>query len=257
MDKWVDLAKKLMQPLVTVIAVVIILRLLNVGFDPDLMFKLAAGILIFWFGYTGLKSFNFNKDDSKKASNQSTAPAGTGEQMQGIILPEGDSWHPVEPKYDYNKGKFVEPSEPEPDEPLNVNEFIDAIENTESIMKNSGVINDSTRFYNAERVFNNWDFHDEVQVTTAETIVLKYSKLSMAPIWWKDPTDEQKADPVTYAINHLNEDSGCTTCTRTCTYPTLRFKAIQNGPGYYTSLNDVLRWEEVNGIERDPSLIGH
>lgn len=246
-EKIVDIAKKMMQPLITIVAVVIILRLLNMGFDPDLMFKLAAGILIFWFGYTGLKNFNFNKDDSKKA-DAGTAPA---EQKQETV-------ENYTPPVIWNPNNPTEVPEPEDDIPLDEDAFIAAIEDTTSIIQRSGVVNDSTIFYNARYLFNEgWKFHDELQVKTAAEITLEYARTAMASIWWKGPTAEQLSDPVTYAINNMNNDAGCTTCVRTCTYPTLRFKAIQNGVGYYTSLNDVLDCEEYLGIERDPSLIGH
>jgi hypothetical protein len=276
-EKIKTLTKNFMQPVVTAWALYMGWRLFETGqfmtWNP--LSLIVIGVIAFWLGNTFIKQIasvsSIPLSESPKASNQSTAPAGTGEQSQGVSISGGMPDGYVEPnsvtttnggkgytQYDFNKNEWVQPSEPEPDEPLNVNEFIDAIENTESIMKNSGVINDSTRFYNAERVYNQWDFHDVKQIKKAKSIVLPYAKLAMASIWWVNPTDEQKADPITFVLNHLNNDPDCKTCETAENHKTLMDKANAfPSITYERSASDVLRWEEVNGIERDPSLIGH
>jgi len=52
MQQIIDFIKGLMQPMFSVLAAFIVVRLLLTGFDQSLMFWLAAGVLGFWFGKT-------------------------------------------------------------------------------------------------------------------------------------------------------------------------------------------------------------
>lgn len=68
-DKLINFIKGLMQPMFSVLAAFIVVRLLLTGFDQSLMFWLAAGVLGFWFGKTiGL----FGDMKTTAATNSST-----------------------------------------------------------------------------------------------------------------------------------------------------------------------------------------
>ena len=216
-EKIIEFIKGLMQPLITIIAVVILFVLVTNNYDPDKMFALAGGILLFWFGYTGLKNFTFTgstkptivemkpKDETPKADEQTVA--------QDEPAPE---------------------PEPEPGVDFDAVSFEKAVE--ASVIPQYTVKNDSTVFYTARTKFINTEWTAEGFKNAAQ-YVLDLAKQNFRTIWGLP----EGVDPIPYATEHLNDNLGCTTCAAGgCTYPDLRFKAMQMGTGYYAAYLDLI-----------------
>jgi hypothetical protein len=70
-QKVIDFLKGLMQPMFSVLAAFIVVRLLLTGFDQSLLFWLAAGVLGFWFGKT-IGLFGDAKVQSTAATQEKT-----------------------------------------------------------------------------------------------------------------------------------------------------------------------------------------
>lgn len=218
-EKIIEFIKGLMQPLITIIAVIILFVLVTNNYDPDKMFALAGGVLLFWFGYTGLKNFTFTgsaknttvemkpKDETPKADEQTAA--------QDEPAPEPEP-------------------EPEPGVEFDAVAFEKAVE--ASVIPQYTIKNDSTVFYTARTKFINTEWTTE-GFKQASKYVLELAKKNFRTIWGLP----EGVDPIPYATEHLNDNLGCTTCAAGgCTYPDLMFKARQLGMGYYTALLDLI-----------------
>lgn len=107
------------------------------------------------------------------------------------------------------------------------------------------VDNPCTRCYEAmakvEGVAAPWQFTNIKAEKDCWTFILMLANRCFSHIWGlKDETGnllEEGAEE--YAIKHLNDPSGCTTCGKKwagCTWPDLPFKARQIGMEFYASL---------------------
>lgn len=69
LDNIADFIKKLMQPMLTFVAVLVFFMYSGKQwFTSEQVFWVVGGIILFWFGYTAIKNFNYNgTDESKKA----------------------------------------------------------------------------------------------------------------------------------------------------------------------------------------------
>lgn len=220
-EKIIEFIKGLMQPLITIIAVIILFVLVTNNYDPDKMFALAGGVLLFWFGYTGLKNFTFT---------------GSAKNTTVEMKPEVK---PVEPAVEtapvaVNPTPITEPDEPEPGVDFDAVAFEKAVES--SVLPQYTIKNDSTVFYTARTKFLNTEWTPDGFKQAAQ-YVLDLAKKNFRTIWGLP----EGVDPIPYATEHLNDNLGCTTCAAGgCTYPDLMFKARQLGMGYYTALLDLI-----------------
>ncbi len=218
----IDGLKGLMQLILTFVAVVIFFKLAAAGYDPDSIFKVVVGIIIFWFGYTAVKNFTF-----------------TGSGKNG-----------TPPKVDNGQSASTDEDDlsvVEEDEPVSAYESFDeaafdaALERDVEPMYS--VKNPATKFYLAwDRGTKRFDPEDPVWGAYIEKLVNLY----FSSIWGLG--DEGGAlltkNAVQYAIDHLNDDKGCTTCTSNlaCKWTTLQQKADYMGK---TSYAYALKWVET------------
>jgi hypothetical protein len=72
-DILADFVKKMMQPLITFTALLVFMTYAGQKlFTSDQVYWVVGGVILFWFGYTAIKNFNFNgKDESPKAEGSS------------------------------------------------------------------------------------------------------------------------------------------------------------------------------------------
>jgi hypothetical protein len=86
LDNVADFIKKLMQPMLTFVAVAVFFMYAGrQWFTSDQVFWVVGGIILFWFGYTAIKNFNY-KDESPKAEG----PIVTGSKVSGWGAPCDD-----------------------------------------------------------------------------------------------------------------------------------------------------------------------
>lgn len=216
-EKIIEFIKGLMQPLITIIAVVILFVLVTNNYDPDKMFALAGGILLFWFGYTGLKNFTFT--GSTKPTIIEMKPEVKPVEAEPVVV---------------NPAPVVVEPETETGVDFDAVSFEKAVE--ASVIPQYIVKNDSTVFYTARTKFLNTEWTAEGFKNAAQ-YVLALAKKNFRTIWGLP----EGVDPIPYATEHLNDNLGCTTCAAGgCTYPDLMFKARQLGMGYYTALLDLI-----------------
>ncbi len=72
-QKIIDFIKGLMQPALTMVAVVLLFVMsANGAFPAGDVFKVVVGIIIFWFGYTGIKNFTFTGNGKANGSTETT-----------------------------------------------------------------------------------------------------------------------------------------------------------------------------------------
>ncbi len=77
-DLIADFIKKLMQPMLTFVMVVIFYFYAASGkFTPDQVWQVAVGVIVFWFGYTAIKNFNFNGTNGNGTLPKADGPIGT------------------------------------------------------------------------------------------------------------------------------------------------------------------------------------
>jgi hypothetical protein len=74
----IEFIKGLCQPGITIVMAVVFLSYAGAKlWAPDQVYNVVVGVLLFWFGYTAIKSFNFNgKDSSPKADTPTITPSG-------------------------------------------------------------------------------------------------------------------------------------------------------------------------------------
>jgi hypothetical protein len=228
MDKILNFIKGLMQPMITVIAVIILFSLASANYDQDKMFALAGGVLLFWFGYTAVKNFNFNgsskKDESPKVNGgqvvKNTAVAVDNTTVSADIVEE----------------KVIK-------EPFNETAFDAEIES--SVEGVYSVNNPATKFYHAwNRGARRYSWQDPAWGEYLKKLVNRY----FSSIWGlKNELDDfLEKDAVLYAAEHLNDDKGCTTCetSLSCKWTSLRQKADYMGRQSY---GVALDWMENVG----------
>jgi hypothetical protein len=111
--------------------------------------------------------------------------------------------------------------------PFNEQAFMDEVNKTTQAAYT--VVNPATTFYNAERILPSW-LKDESQWNKAKLFMFKLCEDYFKSIWgcsWQE-ANTMLNDPL---------GRGCPTCTesnaRGCTYPNLKYKAMQLGEGYY------------------------
>ena len=120
-DLIISFLKGLMQPLITFVAVIILFALAKNGYDQDKIFAVVGMVILFWFGYTAIKNFNFNgksKDDSPKVSGgqavkttatavKDTAVSAVEEKRYSIRF--GDTWFQIKPgsRETFLEGEFM------------------------------------------------------------------------------------------------------------------------------------------------------
>jgi len=217
---FIDFLKGLMQPIITFVAVAILFRLVSGGYDPDKLFALAGGVLLFWFGYTAIKNFNFNgkneqppKVDGGQVKSTATAVNNTVSAVEDEEV-SFDTWD-GKPPIPFDKEAFM--AEVNRDVPGQRHE-----------------VNKCTTFYEARDKVSGvaapWKFNNVEALRDAWTCIAELVDEAFEEIWG---VDFQTAN------EHLNDDLGCTTCVkRTCTYPDIDFKARQMGMAYYYILRD-------------------
>jgi hypothetical protein len=98
----IEFIKGLMQPAITVVMAIVFLGYAGQKlFTTDQVWQVVVGVLVFWFGYTAIKSFTYNgKDESPKADSP---VIGSGAPVQGIGAPcapsatasSADNWTPI------------------------------------------------------------------------------------------------------------------------------------------------------------------
>ncbi len=232
MGKWIEDIKGLMQPGITVMAAILLVGLASKNYDPDKIFAVAVGVLLFWFGYTGLKNFNYIGGNGKpngavpNSGTQIPNP-GTTTTSNGNVTVDA----PVVPEPPY-----IEPV----GEKFNTEAFLKTVDiNTPNVY---GEVNPSTTFYEAQAVLNSKVWATANDYKQGVVVVKELARAAFRYIWGLPDT---ATDPLAYAKEHLNDNLGCTTCgPRTCTYPDLRFKALQLGTGYYSSYLDLVGMEK-------------
>ena len=219
----IDAIKGLMQPALTGVAVFLFLwGTLNQIWPVEDTFKVIIGIIIFWFGYTGLKSFTY-----------------TGNVKPTIVEMKPET--PVNPTPVAVNTTPVEPEEPDEPEIPQVEFDTVAFEKAvdDAVVPTYTIKNDSTVFYTARTklLTTNWTDGGFKQ---GAKYVLELAKQNFRFIWGL-PVG---VDPIPYATEHLNDSQGCTTCASGgCTYPDLKFKAMQQGQGYYTAYLDLIEMQ--------------
>ena len=75
LDKIISFAKAMMQPALTLVAVILLFTMSISGAFPSAdVFKVVVGIILFWFGYTGIKNFTFNGKSGGNTESTGTPP---------------------------------------------------------------------------------------------------------------------------------------------------------------------------------------
>jgi len=222
--KLIDFVKGLMQPALTIVAIIVFFGLWATGYNPDDIFKVVVGIILFWFGYTAVKNFNFTgsapsgKDESPKADGgQSTAKddlSAVDEEHKNVYI--YDTWDHL-PPVAFDQAKFM-----------------DAV--LTDVQGQYGETTDYTIYAEADAklrgVAASWKFNNDEAHNAAFECLRELVAKAFKFIWGVDYQT---------ALIHLNDNLGCTTCTpRTCTYPDLPFKARQLGMQYWAILRDYL-----------------
>ncbi len=250
----VDGIKSLMQPLITFVAIAIFFTMSMAGqFPAGDVYKVVVGVLLFWFGYTAIKSFNFNGNG--KSNGNGTSPKADSPVSQGatITCPSCGKQVSADLKWcdNNNCNAFLRPETPEAEtesySPFNATDFAkvvnEAVTHTLSITPSKGDT-PSTHFYEAWNA--GWEVYDPKDPEWAATL-RKYANDYFASIWGLFNKDGSCMDDAfIYATDHLNDDKGCTTCPRgkSCTYPDLEFKALQMGEGYKVAYDWVVYIEK-------------
>lgn len=225
MDKFIDFLKGTAQPYITFTSFTVFLILVLAGkIDPENLWWVVLVVLTFWFGETAVKKIGgFVK------SSIATSVTSQIQPIQAVTQP-APTPEPVD-----------EPEDEPVDEPalipmveFDAVAFQKAVD--DAVVPTYTVKNDSTVFYTARTKLLNTDWSAE-GFKQAAKFVLDLAKQNFRTIWGL-PKD---ADPIPYATEHLNDNLGCTTCAAGgCTYPDLRFKALQMGQGYYTAYLDLI-----------------
>jgi hypothetical protein len=209
-----DLIKGLMQPLITVVAVILLLALAQSGYDQDKIFALSGVVLLFWFGYTAIKNFNFNgKDSLPKVNGGQVFSTDFDTTVEDAVSAVEEI--PGDTKIPFDKKAFM-------------------AEVKRDVKGVYGEINNCTVFYEArDKIAGNaapWQFNNKQAQRDAWACVFELAGKAFTEIWGVS---------FQVALDHLNDDGGCTTCgTRTCYYPDIDFKARMLGMEYYASLLD-------------------
>lgn len=85
-EKLLDFIKGLMQPALTVVAVILFASMsLGGQFAADDVFKVLVGIFLFWFGYTGIKNFTFTGKAGKDVGNGQPPKVTSGQSSSTVV----------------------------------------------------------------------------------------------------------------------------------------------------------------------------
>lgn len=237
MDKKViDFIKGLMQPALTAVAIVIFAILsLNGTFPGGDVFQVVVGIIIFWFGYTGLKNFNFNKDDSKKASSQAVTSATTGEAGDLSALNEvrdyGMPAKPAKEAISFDKDAFL----------------------TEAKATLNQDYGDSPPAYalyaraNQLAMDVKWRQNNTLAEYNKDMTMLDLAKARFNEIMNETlggfPLGEK--EPLTYVQDHIEEiKPKCKTCKDTSTLMTVPQVMLTLGDAPYAAYNELKYWAD-------------
>lgn len=119
--KIVDFIKGLMQPALTLVAICLFWAMSVAGkFPPEDVYKVVVGIILFWFGYTFVKNFNFTGTSNGGTGTTGTPPkanSGASTAAAGDVAAT-DTWDD-QGGWDSQKATASMPTE----EPVEVTKF--------------------------------------------------------------------------------------------------------------------------------------
>lgn len=233
----VDFVKGLMQPLLTLVSVFVFLSLAQSGYDQGKIFMVVVGVILFWFGYTAIKNFNFTNGSSagnkveppKASSGQSTTKTSTASST--VVLRDDVSAVDEQMAEGY-KAMANETWDGKPPVPFYKGLFMTEVET--DVRGQYSEVNACTTFYEARDKISGLAapirFNNNDALKGAWSCVFELAGKAFEEVW---------GVPYQTALDHLNDNLGCTTCTpRVCTYPDIDFKARQLGMAYYYILRD-------------------
>jgi len=220
-QKIIDFIKGLMQPALTLVAIVLLFMMSVSGaFPSGDVFKVVVGIILFWFGYTGIKNFTFTGN----GKSNGTTPKANGGTSTATVTGDDSATLPEPVTISPQQVTVFDPA----DFKARVNTLCDSVISWQKK-------NPSSLFSAAYDVYWGMNFDNIQAHKDALDALIGYAKESFREIWGLPAN----VDPITYATEHMNDNLGCMTCgnkTIGCTYPDLEFKARQLGEGYYISL---------------------
>jgi len=233
--KIIDFIKGLMQPALTVVAVILLFAMSVSGqFPADDVFKVVIGIIIFWFGYTGVKNFTFT-GNSKYSANPNTEMGAyyDAPHAASCQCPECTSYGHA-PNCQCVECKGGSESTGPFETPFDREAFLELVD--ASVLSMYRTVNACTRLYTAQsKALNVWKFDNVKARRDCADLLIELGEAAFKEIWGVS---------IDYAEKHLNDESGCTTCgdkAKGCTYPDLKFKARQLGMHYYAVLLELER----------------
>jgi len=219
----IDFIKGLMQPAITFVAIVVFLTLAKSGYDPDKIFAVVGVVILFWFGYTAIKNFNFNGKNGTEPpkANGGQAVNSTADAVNNTAVSADTVKLAGKGLGTFDRKKFIDEV------------YADVVGKYGKKNKNN-----CTVFYEAQDKISGvaapWKFSNKQALREAWACVKDLAENAFFEIWGATYAD---------ALANLDNESGCPTCNnpKACTFSNIDSKARYMGMEYYAILRDYRR----------------
>jgi len=237
-----EFIKSLMQPAITLVMAWVFLSYALRGiFSVDQVWQVVVGVLIFWFGYTAIKNFNFTGAGNGKEQS----PKANGGGISTVTTT------PYKPPEGYTAdGLKIEPKEeakPVPEVPFdadNLMSMVDSIINNPDSPNSNEPDNAFTRARTAKRILarGGLGIRGKQAVDDAYDYLFELTEKEFEEIW---------GCSYETAISKLGKKAGCPKCPGSvaeCKPKTIDQMADYSGVGFRVSLDDIREAAELAGI---------